>query len=142
MTGEETPGGGDERRLTAALAERELEDPRPLYRELLKELRSQDPVAYEDAVERYREEVVPAAEGDDPLAAWTTYGRWLAARVAPGRAVSIDRSGRSREPGDGAPAAACLLLHLPESTSRRAIALAIPSDPTEHQQQTRELLCG
>lgn len=128
-------------RLAAALADRDLEDPRPLYRDLLRELRSEDPGAYEEAVERYEREVA-AAEGDDPVAAWFGYGRWLASRLAPGRAVAVDRSGRSRESDAGAPPPACLLLHLPESTSRRAITLAVPSHPTEHQEETRELLGG
>lgn len=127
----------DAERLEAALDERELEDPRPLYRELLRALRDEDPEGYEEAVERFREEVEPAGS----LEAWVSYGRWLASRLAPGRTVVVDRSGRSREPGEGTPAAACLLLHLPESTSRRAIALLVPSDPTEHQEETRELLC-
>lgn len=127
--------------LAAAFAERDLEDPRPLYRDLLLELRDEDPDAYEEAVRRYREEVEPAAEGEDALVAWIDYGRRLAARLAPGRAVAVDRSGRSRDAGRGPPPAACLLLHLPESTGRRAVTLAVPADPTEHQEQTRELLC-
>ena len=127
----------DGERLEAALAEREQADPRPLYRELLRELRDEDPEGYEEAVARYQEEVEPA----DSLEAWVSYGRWLASRLTPGRAVVVDRSGRSRELGDGPPAAASLLLHLPESTSRRAIALLLPADPTEHQRETRELLC-
>lgn len=127
--------------LAAAFAERDLEDPRPLYRDLLLELRDEDPDAYEEAVRHYREEVEPATEGEDVLVAWVDYGRRLAARLAPGRTVAVDRSGRSRDAERGRPPAACLLLHLPESTGRRAVALAVPSDPTEHQEQTRELLC-
>lgn len=128
----------------AALAERELADVRPLYRELLKELKAQDPDAYREAVRRYEEEVQPAAEeADDPLRRWLGYGRWLADRLIEGRAVAVDRTGRSREFAEGtAPPEGALVLHLPESTRRRALELAVPAQPTEYQEAARELLCG
>lgn len=133
-----------EARLRAALDERELADVRPLYRELLKELKVQDPDGYREAVRRYEEEVGPEAAGEgDPLRAWVGYGRWLADRLIEGEAVAVDRSGRSREMAEGArPPEGALLLHLPESTRRRALELAVPAEPTEYQEAARELLCG
>lgn len=147
MTAEGAGGrGGDEAeaRFRAALADRGLEDVRPLYRELLKELKVQDPDGYREAVRRYEEEVEPAAgASDDPVRPWIGYGRWLADRLIDGRAVAVDRTGRSDELAEGAPPPeGALLLHLPESTRRRALELAVPAEPTEYQEAARELLCG
>ena len=126
-----------------SLEELGLEDVRPLYRALLKRLKTEDPDAYADAVRRFEDEVKPAVEeGDDPLGEWLAYGRWLAGRLAPGRDVAVDPSGRSEELGDGTPPEGSLLLHLPESTRRRAVELALPAEPTDHQEAARELLCG
>lgn len=133
-----------EARYEAALAERGLRDVRPLYRELLKDLKMQDPDEYREAVRRYEEEVQPAAEeGEAPLREWIGYGRWLADRILEGRAVAVDPSGRSRELAEGAtPPEDALVLHLPESTRRRAMELAVPVEPTDYQEAARELLCG
>lgn len=150
-----------------ALEQRDLSDVRPLYRALLKRLQEEDPEAYGEAVRRYEEEVEPAVAGaDDPVTEWLRYGAWLAGRLAPGRVAAVDGSGRAEEvelgaggdeptppatdPGDGeargpegarVPAGA-LLLHLPESSREPAFPLALPAEPTEHQEATRELLCG
>lgn len=134
-------GGG---RYEAALAEHGLTDVRPLYRELLKELKVQDPDGYREAVRRYEEEVGPAAgEADDPVRPWIEYGRWLADALIDGRAVAVDRTGRARDLAEGAPPPeGALLLHLPESTRRRALELAVPAEPTDYQEAARELLCG
>ena len=128
----------------AALAEHGLADVRPLYRELLKELKVRDPDGYREAVRRYEEEVGPAAEAaDDPVRPWLDYGRWLADTLIEGRAVAVDRTGRSRELAEGAsPPEGALLLHLPESTRQRALELAVPAEPTDYQEAARELLCG
>lgn len=145
MTAAAADGGGDEgeARYREALTGRGLTDVRPLYRELLKELKVQDPDGYREAVRRYQEEVGPAAEeAEDPLRPWLGYGRWLADRLIEGRAVAVDRSGRSKELAEGAPPPeGALLLHLPESTRRRALELAVPAEPTEYQEAARELLC-
>lgn len=141
-------GGGEgdeaEARYREALAGRGLADVRPLYRELLKELKVRDPDGYREAVRRYEEEVGPRAAGaDDPLRTWIAYGRWLADRLIDGRAVAVDPSGRARDlPDGGPPPEEALLLHLPDSTRRRALTLAAPAEPSEHQEAARELLCG
>lgn len=127
----------------AALERLEIQDVRPLYRALLKRLKTEDPDAYADAVRRFEDEVQPAVEAsDDPLAEWIGYGRWLAEKLAPGRDVAVDPTGRSEELGDGSPPEGALVLHLPESTRRRAMELALPAEPTEFQEEARELLCG
>lgn len=127
----------------AALDRLGLRDVRPLYRALLKRLKTEDPDAYADAVRRFEEEVRPALEASgDPLGEWLAYGRWLAERLAPGRDVAVDPTGRSRELGDALPPEGALLLHLPDGTRRRALELGLPAEPTEFQQEARELLCG
>lgn len=133
----------DDASYRAALEQLGLRDVRPLYRAMLKRLKTEDPDAYADAVRRFEEKVRPAVEAsDDPLREWLGYGRWLAGRLAPGRDVAVDPGGRSEELGDGRPPEDALLLHLPESTRRRAIELGLPAEPSEHQEATRELLCG
>lgn len=151
----------DDRRYEAALDELGLEDVRPLYRDLLVRLKERDAGGYEEAVRRYREEVEPAvADATDPVRWWLRYGRWLADRLAPGTVVAVDGSGRSTElalEDDGADAvgagsaapegsetavpAGALLLHVPDEDREPALPLAVPAEPTVHQEATRELLC-
>lgn len=131
-----------DRRYEAALAESGFSDVRPLYRKLLARLRDRDPERYERAVERYEEDLLrEVAEGDEPLEAWIGYGRWLAEELAPGRTVAVDRTGRARDLS-GEPPAHHLLLHLPQNSRERAIELALPDDPSDHQVMARDLLCG
>lgn len=130
--------------LDEALEARGLADPRPLYRALLRQLREADAAAYEEAVRRYEEELAPADEsrGERTLAAWLAYGSWLAGRLCPGRRVAVDRQGRARDlEGDEVPEGA-LLLHIPDTRKRRALALAAPRDPSGPQDATLELLAG
>lgn len=140
--------GGDlearaEERYEAALERKGLSDLRPLYRELLTRMRDEAPAAYEEAVRRYREEVVPAAAGqEDPLLVWLRYGVWLAEQIAPGRRVSVDRTGKAAElPGrPGEVPAEALVLHLPDDRGTRALALALPASASDAQRETRDLL--
>lgn len=133
-----------EERYEAALQRKGLQDLKPLYRELLKRMRDEAPGSYEEAVRRYREEVVPAAaREEDPLGVWLRYGAWLAERIAPGRVVSVDRTGKATElegrpeelPAEG------LVLHLPEERGVRALPLALPASASEAQRETKDLLC-
>lgn len=138
--------GDPESRYEAALAERELEDVRPLYRELLVRLRDRDEEAYEEGVRRYDEDVAPAvADAGDPLAPWLAYGAWLAGRLAAGRLCAVAPDGRAVEADELPPEALeprVLLLHLPDDDGTPALPLAVPADPSDHQAATRELLCG
>ncbi len=130
--------------LTAEALERAgLADMRPGYRKLLVRLRQADPDGFEEATRRYREEVEPAiAAGEaDPVSAWVGYGLWLADRLARGRAISVDASGRARPldshagPGSGA-----LVLHVPDDDRAPVVALARPREPSESQRTTSDLL--
>lgn len=141
-----------EERYGAALEERGLEDVRPLYRELLRRLQKADPDAYEEGIRRYREVVEPALDdGDDPLGPWLRYGAWLARRLTEGELAAVAPDGAATpveaDGGPGAPrslgiAPDTLLLHLPDDHGEPALPLAVPSEPTVHQEATREILCG
>lgn len=131
-------------RLERGLRERELEDPRPVYRRLLKRLSGEDRDAYRDAVRRFEEELVPAvADGEaDPVAAWTRYGMEIASALADGEARAVDESGRARplEDADGDPPAEALLLWLPADAGAPALVLSRPNTLSEPQRATLELL--
>lgn len=148
MADRATPGEGElkdeaDARYEAALAERELADLRPRYRALLKRARDGDPELYDEAVDRYERELVPrAAGGDDPVGEWFRYGRWLAARLAPGEVTAVDVSGRASPLEDDDPPPDALVLHLPENHRERAVVLSAPDQLSEHQEETRDLLCG
>lgn len=134
-------------RLEEALEARGLTDPRPLYRDLLRQLRQADATAYEQAVRRYEEELGPSADeseadGGAAVGAWIGYGRWLADHLAPGRDVSVDREGRAAELGEDEVPPGALVLHLPDRRNRRALPLALPRDPSAAQSATLELLVG
>jgi hypothetical protein len=108
-------------------------------------LKQADPVAFEEASRRYREDLEPAiAAGEaDAMAAWLEYGTWLAGQFASGRPLEIDRSGRARpfEPGS-TPAAGVMVLHVPEDDRAPATVLAMPSSPSDPQRETVDLLIG
>ncbi len=129
--------------LDEALEARGLADPRPLCREILRQLREQDPGAYRDAVRRYEAELAEGDEvaGEAGVTAWLEYGLWMAARLDPGRAVAVDAGGRA-EDVESPPSDAPLLLHLPRKRNRRALVIAAPLDPSPAQEATRELLVG
>lgn len=132
-----------EARYREALDRHGLQDVQPLYRKLLRRLKSEDPDRYRGAVARYEEVVVPAleAEEEDPLGLWVDYGIWLAERLREGRVVAIDPTGLA-ETVEGRPPLGPLLLHLPEETRAKATPLVLPSDPSPPQRETVELLCG
>ena len=123
-----------------ALAAHGLEDVQPRYRRLLLELKARDAAAYERAVARYRSEVEGVTPGAAVLAAWLSYGAWLASRIEPGRLVRISSEGLATPAPDPAPSDP-MLIHLPEAPNRRALVVAMPSDPTDAQRATADLLC-
>ncbi len=116
-------------RLEEALEREGARDPREFYRERLRALREQDKALYEQAVEHYRQTLLPsiADEGVDPLAAWTEYGRRLAELAAPGRTMALDRTGRAsayQPPADRSH----LVLHLPDAPRGPALLVQLPAD--------------
>ncbi len=126
----------------AALSHHGICDVQPVYRQLLRRLRAHDAGLYDQAVERYQADVIGAAEvGSDPLLRWVQYGVWLAAQIAPGQLIAVDREGRARRP-DGPPPLGPLLLHLPEAKGERGVTIASPAEPSVAQEATRKLLCG
>ena len=123
-----------------ALAAHGLEDVQPRYRRLLLRLKARDAAAYERAVERYRSDVEGVASGDEALAAWLSYGAWLASRIEPGTLVRISTDGLASPAPDPAPSGP-LLIQLPEAPNRKALVVAMPADPSEAQRATVDLLC-
>ncbi len=132
------------RRTDEALQKAGLADMRPAYRKLLVQLKQADPAAFQEATRRYREDLEPAVAGGDadPISAWLDYGCWLAGRIADGRAMAIDATGRARPFEPSAPDAGTMILHIPDDDRAQAIALAMPSAPSESQRETAELLLG
>jgi hypothetical protein len=126
--------------LERVLKETGARDPREFYRERLRELKEQNPEAYQEAVGYFEGTLVPSvATGEvPPLEAWTEYGRHLAGLVAPGRTVTIDASGRSW-PFVMSDALDRLILHLPEGTGR-ALLVGLPRELTDPQRATYEWL--
>jgi hypothetical protein len=108
---------------------------------LLSELKRQDPSAYDEAVSRFRDSVLPsiARRETDPLTAWLDYGRHLAEKLAPGRTLSLDAHGRS-SPLAGPASWRDLILHVPADARTRAILIGEPPKPTRAQRATVELL--
>ncbi len=127
---------------TQALASAGLADMRPVYRGLLRRLKEADPEAFSEATARYGEVLVPAiAGGEDPVAAWVTYGVWLARRLMPGRLVQLDATGLADDvAGDPGANADRVLLYLPDSETQAAIPIARPVDPSPAQRSALQLL--
>ena len=130
-------------RTDTSLARAGLEDPRPALRDLLRRLRAQDAEGFAEATDRYAQELVPAAasEDTDPLVAWIDYARWLADRLAHGKAVVIDVTGRASQ-ASGGPEPCMLLVHLPDEQTTRAMVLLAPRQLSEPQRETVKLLVG
>ncbi|MFQ5688874.1 MAG: hypothetical protein ACE5HQ_01195 [Gemmatimonadota bacterium] len=128
-----------------SLREHGLEDLQPLYRPLLRRLKSLDSGAYDEAVARYRQEVQPAARdpdgsGSDPVAVWLAYGSWLAARLAPGSVMAIAENGRAEPTAPPLPLGE-MLIHLPQDSRKKGFVLAMPAHASDAQRETAALLC-
>lgn len=136
-----SPQQAADARFEEALAATGARDPRDYYRDRLRELKRANPEGYAEGVGYYRNTLVPsiAAGEADPIGAWREYGLLLARLTAPGRAVAVDATGRSRPfelPGD----AADMVLHLPERNRDRALLVALPPQPTSAQLATHQWL--
>ncbi len=130
-----------DRLLEAALEQRGLRDPRVVCRQNLRDLKQSQPRAYDEAVARYRDSLVPAvAAGEvDPMDAWIEYARFVAGLVAAGTTVVIDPSGR-RQPCRQPSSTTDLVLHLPDALADRAIPVALPTTLSRAQQASFDLL--
>ncbi|WP_419856978.1 hypothetical protein [Candidatus Palauibacter irciniicola] len=123
-----------------ALAEHGIDDVQPLYRRLLLRLKTRDDGAYERAVARYRSDVEGVTEGAEALAAWLSYGAWLASSLEPGGLFTISEEGLAARAADPSPTGA-MLIHLPDSANRKGFVIAMPAAPSEAQRATADLLC-
>ena len=136
----ENPQALADERLEAALEKTGARDPRAVCRERLRQLKSVDEAAFEQALGHYRDRLIPAiAAGEEPLTAWVEYGRTIARLTFRGRTVAIDRTGLAREYATPADPEA-LVLHLPRGGKGRALLVAQPRDPSPAQQATCDLL--
>jgi hypothetical protein len=128
-----------EARLEEAAAALRLADPRPALRERLRLLREAQPDAFRRAIDHYETTVLPALAGDDPLAAWLEYGRFIGQLTSNGRLTAIDSTGRAA-PHRPPAAAGIVVLYLPEDTAVDALLLASPREPSAAQQAAIQLL--
>jgi hypothetical protein len=130
-----------ERRFEEILAETGARDPRGPYRDLLRELRSRSEERYEEAVRRWREEVIrPVSRGEgQAMELWLTFGATLAEELHSGRTVVVDETGRAR-PLEPPPSWRSLILHLPEARRVRAIPVCLPPELSPAQRATVDLL--
>ena len=128
-------------RFAAALAETGGRDPRDYYRDRLAELKQSSPAGYANIVAYYEDTLIPSIveEEADPIAAWLAFGVRLAEATAPGRAVAVDREGRSSPyspPGEQVD----MFLHLPEDRRTRTLLVGLPPEPSGPQMATYEWL--
>lgn len=116
-------------------------DPREFYRDRLRELKTSNPDAYRDAVEYYNGTLIPevASGKSDPLQSWLEYGCRLAEWVVPGRAVTVDPTGRRHACAWPVPTDH-LLLHVPGAKGGRALVVGLPPELSSAQWATYELL--
>lgn len=130
-----------EQRFNDAMEKTGARDPRPFYREQLKELREINPSAYEQGAAYYQSTLIPrVAEADsDPMAEWLEYGRFLASLRARGETVQIDPSGQSRPYHKPAPLDH-LVLHLPSSAREPGLPVGIPQQLSPAQKASYDLL--
>lgn len=128
-----------ETRLTEAAAAAGLADPRPAYRERLRQLREAHPAAFEQAIAHYEQVVLPRLAGADPLNAWAEYGRFLCELTSDGGLTRIDGTGRATpwtpegDTGD-------LVLFIPSDTSGAVLVVAQPRHPSPAQSASLDLL--
>jgi hypothetical protein len=132
-----------DRRLEEALEARGARDPREFYRQRLRDLKEQNPEGYEEAVDHYRNTLIPEVASGEvaPLEAWTRYGRRLAEAAAEGRTVAIDETGRARPWSDpDPPPLDHLILHLPDAQGQRAVLVGLPGELSSAQRATYDVL--
>lgn len=131
-------------RLDEALGRASVRDPRDSYRERLRLLREQEPLAFEEARRYYEETLVPrvAGQDSDPVLEWFEYGRFLAESTSAGknaRIVVVDQSGRAND-YTPPPPLDHLILHIPDDNRTPVLPLSTPRQLTPPQQATFDLL--
>ena len=126
-----------------ALGQTGAKDPREFYRKRLREMKTDNPDAYREAVAYYEEELVPsiAEAGDDPVTAWQQFGCRMAELTIAGTPVEIDTSGRRLPYAPPTPADR-MVLHVPEGSKGRALVVGLPSELSSAQLATYDLLVG
>ncbi len=126
-----------------ALGQTGAKDPREFYRKRLREMKTDNPDAYREAVAYYEEELVPsiAEAGDDPVTAWQQFGCRMAELTVAGTPVEIDTSGRRLPYAPPTPADR-MVLHVPEGSKGRALVVGLPSELSSAQLATYDLLVG
>ena len=128
--------------LTEALEASGARDPRDYYRERLKELKDIDPEKYDEAIEYYRDRLVPFGGSRETarLIAWTEYGKFLAESLMQGKTVSIDQDGLAH-PYKPDASSGKLTLHLPQSgAGGRAVLVGLPNELSPAQKATYDVL--
>lgn len=138
---DESQNARAEERFEAALSTTGARDPREYYRERLKALRTAEPDAYRCAVQYYEDTLLPSiADSDaDPVEAWWEYGRRIAELSVDGRTVEIDPSGRSHSYSRPTPRDR-MVLHLPDGTKGLALVVGLPTDLSQAQMASYDLL--
>ncbi|MBR9988541.1 MAG: hypothetical protein KFH98_02240 [Gemmatimonadetes bacterium] len=127
-----------EARLAEAAEAEGIADPRPSYREALRQLKHERPDAFKGAVRHYEEQVLPSLIDRSPLPVWVEYGRYLASLTAPGSAMRIDGLGRATP--WTVSAAAGLVLFMPDDGAANVMVLCEPLELSDAQQATLTLL--
>lgn len=118
-------------------------DPRELYRTRLREMKADNPGAYQEAVAYYENDLVPsiAEAGDDPLMAWQRFGCRVAELTVTGTPMEIDTTGRRRPYAPPTPPDR-MVLHIPQGSKGRALVVGLPPELSPAQLATYDLLVG
>ena len=126
-----------------ALGKAGAKDPREFYRKRLREMKVDNPDAYQEAVAYYENQLVPsiAEAGDDPLMAWQQFGCHMAELTVTGTPVEIDATGR-RLPYVPPTPADRMVLHVPQGSKGRALVVGLPPELSAAQLATYDLLVG
>lgn len=126
-----------------ALAATGARDPRDYYRARLRDLKRANPAGYAEAVQYYRDTLIPsiAEGGAEPIAAWREYGLLIARATAPGRTVAVDATGRARAYGPPADPGE-MILHLPDARQGPALLVGLPPEPSPAQSATYDWLAA
>ncbi len=118
-------------------------DPREFYRKRLREMKADNPDAYQEAVAYYENELIPsiAEAGDDPLTAWQQFGCRVAALTVAGAPIEIDTAGLGSPYAPPTPSDR-MVLHIPKGPKGRALVVALPPELSAPQLATYDLLVG